>query len=213
MTLWIKPLFGDMLPISYSIPIQNLHNFYRCIHMKYYSELKLHQIHIYHNDSLDLSEVKDEDILYIYISEPYAEKWISDWSKSSPDDQYIHKNSCITWYDGRWGDPYEDPSVLNRTSLTLHIHVIEDTQEKDPSKKRKFSLNHTFFKTLYPPSNEETIWYPTLEEACHYYREVWNTKQQADSFTEVTMKHIIHLWNLYHDTNYHLIENGRYYDY
>jgi len=198
-----------MMPIEYSTPIENLRNFYHCVHMKYYSELKLHQIHIYHNDhnDLDLSEVKDEDILYIYISEPYAEKWISDWSKSSPDNEYIHKNSCITWYDGRWGDPYENPSILNRTSLTLHINVIEYNSSK------KFSLQHVFFKTLYPPSDEETIWYPTLEEACQKYRDAWNNKEQADSFTEITMKHVIHLWNLYHDTNYHLIENGRYYDY
>lgn len=212
MTLWIQPLFGDMIPILYSTPIENLHLFYRFIHTHFYPDLKLHQLHIYHNNSLDLSQVKDDDILRIFITEPYAENWVSDYSNTN-DSQYNFKHSCITWYDGRWGNPYEDPSVLNRTSLTLHIHVKEDTQDNVPSKKRQFTINHNFFKQLYPSSKEETIWYPTLEEACHHYRQDWNMKQNADSFTELTMKHIIHLWNLYHDTNYHLIEKGRYYDY
>jgi hypothetical protein len=212
MVLWLKPLFGDMIPISYSTPIQNIHIFYRFIQTKYYPEIKLHQLHISHNESLDLSQVKENDILNIFIDEPYAEKWITDYSFTQSS-KYTFKHSCLTWYDGRWGDPYEDPSVLNRTSLTLHIHLREDTEELDPSKKTQFTLNYNFFKQMYPSSKEETKWFFTLEEACQYYRDDWNTKQNADSFTEKTMKHIIHLWNLYHDTNYHLIEKGRYYDY
>ena len=212
MTLWIKPLFGDMFSISFLLPITSLHNLYRHIQDHHYPDIKLHQIHLFHNENMDLSEIKDGDVLHLFISEPYAERWVSDFTTSSSD-RYIFKNSCIMWYDGRWGDPYEDPSVLKRTSLTLHIHTREDIQENDPSKKIQFTLNHNFFKELYPPSKEVTIWYSTLEEACQTYRENWNKKQNADSFTETTMKHIIHLWKLYYNTNYHLIEKGRYYDY
>jgi hypothetical protein len=211
MTLWIKPLFGDMFSISISLPITSLHNIYRCIQSHHYSDIKIHQLHLFHNESMDLSQVKEGDVLDIFISEPYAEKWVSEFDKKQ--EHYLFHNSCITWYDGRWGDPYEDPSILNRTSLTLHIHVRENTLEPEDERKKVFTLSQSFFKERYPPSNDEMGWYSTLEEACHHYRENWNKKHNANSFTELTMEHVIRLWNIYHGTNYHLWEKGLYYDY
>lgn len=211
MTLWIKLLSGDLFSIPFSPPIISSQKLYQYLHSHYYPNITLYQIHLFHNGNTDLSKVKEEDILDLFISEPYAEKWVTDFSKNQ--ENYRFHQSGITWYDGRWGDPYEDPSVLKRTSLTTYIHVRENTLEEDETKRRHYTINHNFFKELYPPSQEEAIWHSTLEEAFEHYREHWNKKQNGDSFTELTMKHMIHLWNLYHGTNYHLIEKGRYYDY
>jgi len=61
----------------------------------------------------------------------------------------------------------------------------------------------------------EETGYPTLREACVAFRNGMNQESQENQevCTENTVEHIIHLWELYHGTNQHLADQGRYYDY
>jgi len=221
MTLWIQPLFGEVfsIPFSPSDKSFTIHNLYRYLHLHYYNDFLMHQIQLYnmkkeeekeeekeyYNYNIlyenNFLELKEGDILHIFISEPFVEKWVSEYENLS-DQNYIYQNSCITWYDGLWGNPYENPSITIRPANMIYI------QAKKCKDKPTFIQ---FIITNFSESNP--LWYSTLEEACHAFREKWNKISAANSFTENTMIHIISLWKLYQGTNYHLIEKSRYYDY
>ena len=152
MSLFIKPLLGEMFSIFFSIPIVSIYELYRYIQLNHYPNVKLRQITIFHNENIDLSQVKEGCILDIFISDSYDEKWISNfYIGNKEENRYIFQNSCIGWYDEIWKDPCEDPPVLNSDSLKIYILMKEDTLEVDNSKKRKFAINYNFFRELYCP--------------------------------------------------------------
>lgn len=221
MTLWIQPLFGDAFSIPFSPTSKRWwKDVYFYLHHQYHSDKKMEQLRLFHNESADLSNVNEGDLLHLFVTDRIAERWISeytvdrDWKEHGV--QYHH--STLAWYDGRWGDPYENPSVRYRTSLTLHI-LVKERKSMDESKENtlEFLINPVYFKESYVlPSKIKTTtqhWLPRLRDACNAFREEWNAEEHADSFTEKTAEHIILLWELYHGTNQHLVDNGRYYDY
>jgi len=214
MSLCIQPLFGDPFSIPLSPETHSWRDIYYYLKNVHYRENKVEQICLFHNGQTDLSEVKDGDLLHILINEPMVERWVSEYTTDNQWEKYgvrFH-HSTLTWYDGRWGDPYENPSVQYRTSLTIHILLRETL--KNEKIVQEFTINPVYFKELYGRPNQQTeTWYPTLYEACHSFRKEWNEKQKEDSFTERTADHLIRLWELYHGSNQHLIDQGRYYDY
>lgn len=215
MPLWIQPLFGD----PFSIPLSPVTDTWKdiCSYLKraHYPDCHLHQITLLYHGGFDLSSVKDEDTVHILINDRMAERWVSEWV----DDKEWEKHgvrfhhSTLTWYDGRWGDPYEDSTIQYRTPNTIRL-VLREIQRGDKSVTCDFTVDPVFFKERYGPHRTpDEIYYPSLRDACYAYRKQKNEKENADVVTEQTIENVIRLWEFYHGTNQHLIDQGRYYDY
>jgi hypothetical protein len=124
MPLFIKPLFGDLIVVPFSPPISWREVYaYLCTH--YFHDVRLDQLRLYHNESPDLSNVKDGDILHLFTDERMAERWVYERTMNVKEHNIRYHHSALTWYDIRWGDPYEKPSVMDRTSLTFNILMRE----------------------------------------------------------------------------------------
>ena len=207
MPLLIQPLFGDSIIVPFSPPISWREVYsYLCTH--HFQDARLDQLCLYHNESSDLSSVRDGDTLRLFVNERMAERWITEYSTDAKNDGIRFYHSTLSWYDIRWGDPYEYPAVLYRTSLTVHILM----REHDGT--RAFMLNPVFFQEQYTTRDKSAgIWYSTLREACYAFRNKWNATEGEEAVTEKTVEHFIHLWELYHGTHKHLVDQGRYYDY
>ena len=215
MPLWIQPLFGEAFMIPLSPPTDSWKNIVSHLKKNYYPDQNVLQIVLLHNGETDLSEVKDGDTVHILINDHMAERWVSEWVDNARWEQYgvrFH-NSTLSWYDGRWGDPYEDPTILYRTSYTIRI-VLRERQMPDKSMVSDFTIDPVYFKERYGPhQTPDETFYPSLREACDAFRIKKNETEGADVFTEQTAENIVRLWEYYHGSNQHLIDQGRYYDY
>ena len=186
MPLWIHPLFGDVIEVPFSL-VQlpyGWRNVYYHLHYQFYSDKPIHCLRLFHGDSTDLSTVQDGDHLRLFITDQMAERWVSEYQVGTH--HPIHC-SMMTWYDGKWGDPYETPAILNRTALTAYLFTLENTGHK----RFLISLDSL------PPYGE--VWYPTLQEAGQAFRDVLH-REGIVYCTEKTVEHFIHLWILYHGT-------------
>lgn len=209
MTLWIQPIFGDLINIPFSYPIESWRAVYHYLHIRQCPDKKIHQLRLFYNGSSDLSTVQEGSILHLVITEPMVEQWVSEYSLNSKEnDNIIFHHSTLSWYDARWGDPYEDKKIQYRTSLMIHILVREIK-----GNPLEFTINPNYFNKLYGNKDKKinTVWYSSLHKACDEFRNESNGVEEV--ITEKTCEHLIHLWNLYHGTNQHLVDQGRYYDY
>lgn len=218
MTLWVKALNGDMVELPFSPPdpqvIGGWRPIYRFLHdtLPFAKDAALHQLRLLHEGSMDLSGVKENDLLYLFITDRMTEQWISEYTVSAPPNTsppvYRIHHSTMSWLDARWGDPYEAPAVRYRTPLTIHVVARESVEEGT----YEYQTNPEYFKERYPPpspSSSENEWYPTLRDAL---RHAQTKKRHGEEMTDKTVEHLIHLWELYHGTNEHLIRQGRYYE-
>lgn len=208
MPLWIQPIFGNLIEIPFSPPIDSWRSIYNYLHFRYFSDKKLHQLHLFHNNSSDLSNVSDGEILHLIVSDLMVERWISECSiHSKQNDNIQYHHSTLSWCDARWGNPYEDLTIQYRTQNICYIIVKEI---KDCPTQFRMTLEY-----IHRYDNEDTqsdiLWYTTLREACYEFRKILNMSQEI--MTEKTCDNIIHLWDLYHGTNQHLFDQGRCYDY
>lgn len=201
MTLWIQPLFGDPLPIPFSPPMIHWRAVYQYLQSHHFPDSRIHQLRLFRGDSADLSGVEEGDMLRLFVAEPMVERWISEYSIPTP--SCIYHYSTLTWLDARWGNPYQDLSIQYRTPLTLHIIARE--QNKDMT----FNVRHTM---SIENSIPERGWYPTLREACMAFRVSLREEEGNEVCTENTVENVVHLWELYHGTNQHLVDQGRYYE-
>lgn len=201
MPLWIHPLFGDPIEISFSL-IQHPHgwrNVYYHLHCRFYSDKPIHCLRLFHGESADLSAVQDGDHLRLLVTDQMAERWVSEYRMKTH--RPVHC-SMVSWYNGQWGDPYETPSILYRKPLIAYL----------------FALEHDVGRILFrislttQLSEEKEVWYPTLREASKVFRDTLHQEGMIHC-TEKTVEHFIHLWGLYHGTNQHLSDKGRYFDY
>lgn len=207
MPLLIQPLFGAHIIVPFIPHETSWSHLYRYLHVRYYNNVELYQLRLYHNESPDLSNVKDGDTLHLFVSDGMVERWVSEHSVDTQCDGIVFHHSNMTWYDIRWGDPYENPAVTCRTSLTIHVLM----REQDGT--RSFMLNPEYFKEQYTTRNKSPgIWYPTVRDACYSFRDKYNTTEGEEVVSEKTVEHLIHLWELYHGTQKHLVNQGRYYD-
>jgi hypothetical protein len=201
MPLWIHPLFGDPIEVSFSL-VQlpyGWRNVYYHLYYRYYSDKPVHCLRLFHGESMDLSGVQDGDHLRLLVTDPMAERWVSEYRVGTH--RPIHC-SMMTWYDDKWGDPYETPAILYRTPLTAYLFALENS-------------DHMLFRISpesIPPYEEKDRWYPTLREAGQSFREALQCEGIAHC-SEKTVEHFIHLWELYHGTLQHHVNQGRYYDY
>jgi hypothetical protein len=218
MTLWIQPVFGDLFSIPLSPDKNSWRQIYHYLKDHHYPEIRVDQIRLFLDGENDLSRVKEGDILQIVIADRMVERWVSEYTdeKTWTTHGVRFHHSTITWYDGRWGDPYEDPTVSYRTSLTLTL-IEREIRDKEGRITMDYMVNPDYFRDRYGSIlqgvEKKEVWYPTLQEACMAFRQEKNEKEKADVFTEKTLEHVIRLWELYHGTNQHLIDQGRYYDY
>lgn len=209
MTLWIQPLFGDPFSIPFSPPLR-WRDVYHYLHHRHVPDKRLHQLRLFREDSADLSDTQEGDVLRLLVTEPMVERWVSEYSITSKDTPvYLYHYSTLTWMDARWGDPYQDLSIQYRTPLMLYIVARE-------RESMEFMIHDSILMAPYggrrkDPDLGENKWYPSLKEACVAFRETLNQKEEV--CTESTIYHILHLWELYHGTNQHLADEGRYYDY
>lgn len=211
MTLWIQLLFGDPIPIDVLPPLRSWRPVYQLLQARLCPEKKIHQLRLYDKGSTDLSHVPDGGVLHLIVSEPMVERWVSEFTlPSKVNDTIQFHQSTLAWYDARWGDPYEDKKVQYRTALVIHVLAKERKGEC-----YEFTVNPEYFKELYgnKEHQKDTIWYSTLREACYAYRKELYEKNSEETMTEKTCEHLVHLWELYHGTNQHLVDQGRYYDY
>jgi hypothetical protein len=214
MSLWVQPLFGEMIEIPFSPPDPPLPEgwrpIYRHLHttIPFLREKALHHLRLFHNHSADLSEVKDGDVLHLLVMDDMAERWVTEYTISdSPSSFPLLHHSTLSWFDGRWGDPHETPSIQYRTPLTAHVIMKEGTIAGG----RMFMVNPIYFRERYPPPSPyiDPSWHPTLREAL---RKTQVIKRNGEEMTDNTVEHLVHLWELYHGTNQHLIDKGRYYE-
>lgn len=213
MTLWVQPIFGDLIEVPFSppTPLMSWRPIYQFLHAKQCPDRKLHELRLFHNGSPDLSTVSDGELLHLVVTEPIAERWKAEHSVTQKEhDSILFHHSTLSWYDARWGDPYNDPKVQYRTSLTIYIVVREI---KDIS--MDFTINPEYFHELYgnKEKKRDMVWYSSLREACYAFRKELHDSHSEEVMTERTCEHLIQLWNVYHGSNQHLIDNGRYYDY
>ena len=218
MTLLIRPVFGD----SFSIPLSPEKNTWRQIYHylknHHYPDIRVDQIRLFHDDHDDLSNVKDGDLLNILITDRMMERWVYEYTNNTSwkDHGIRFHHSMITWYDGRWGDPYDNPTISYRTSITLTL-IEREKRKSDDQIIYDYMVNPDYFRERYGNLSHESTrkdtWYSTIREACIAFRQEKNEKEKADVFTEKTLEHVIRLWELYHGTDEHLIQQSRYYDY
>lgn len=203
MTLWIQPLFGDPIELPFSPPMIHWRAVYHYLHLHHFPEHRIHQLRLYHDELPDLSGVKEGDVLRLLVSDLMVERWVSEYSWVSKEDGAIYYQSTLTWLDACWGDPYEDPLIQYRMPLTLHLIVREKEQDKTFQVERESSV---------PSYGVPSKWFPSLREACLAFREKLDQLGE-EKCAESTIEHVIHLWELYHATNQHRWDQGRYYDY
>jgi hypothetical protein len=211
MTLWIQPLFGDPIEIPFSPPIVHWRTVYQYLQCRYFPDKRVHQLRLFRGESADLSCVEEGEILHLLVTDLMAERWVSEYSittKDAPADTYHY--STVTWMDARWGDPYQDPSIQYRTPLMLHIVAREKEDRMDFMVMDSVGMD-PYGGRRKDPDLPEHKWCSTLRWACDAFREGLN--QEEEVCTESTIEHVCHLWELYHGTNQHVADQGRYYDY
>lgn len=214
MTLWIQLIFGDPIETPFTPPLKSWRPVYQFLHSRLCPDKKIHQLRLYYEESTDLTHVPDGALLHLIVSEPMVERWISEYSLPSKTNHPIQfHQSTLAWYDARWGDPYEDKKIQYRTSLT--IHIVKKEVKETKGNYCEFTINPEYFREMYgdKESQQNEIWYPTLREACYAFRKDLHEKNSEETMTEKTCEHLIHLWEIYHGTNQHLVDQGRYYDY
>lgn len=200
MTLWIQPLFGDPISIPFSPPMIHWRAVYQYLQIRHFPDKRVHQLWLFRGDSLDLSGVEEGETLRLLVTEPMVERWISEYSIPTP--LFTYHYSTVTWTDARWGDPYRDLTLQYRTPLILHIVARES-----PHKVMEFMVSDSM---TIDASMLDRPWYLTLFEACLAFRISLNKEEEI--CTENTAANVAHLWELYHGTNQHLVDQGRYYE-
>lgn len=215
MTLWIQPLFGTPYELPFFPPDPSAPEGWRPIYTMLSSlipwereeERVLHQLRLIHRGSFDLSDVKEGDHLRLLVTERMVERWVSEYDLSPADGTFHFWHSTMSWYDGRWGDPYETPTVYYRTPLTLHV-VLRIEQATGI---RTYQTQPDFFPIAYGGGSDKKrprSWYATLRDALRAFQ---TERANGVEMTDKTLEHLHHLWGLYHGTNQHLVDQGRWY--
>lgn len=208
MTLWIQPLFGDPYALPFSPPDPASPDGWRPVYealsrrgnAERGEETALHQLCLLHGDTMDLSGVKEGDVLRLVVTERMVERWVSEYSLSKEEDTHTIWHSTMCWWDGRWGDPYEKPSISYRTPLTLHVVLRVD----HATGLRAYQTQPNLIQV----HEQEREWYPTLREALRAFQ---IERDHGAEMTDTTLEHLHRLWSLYHGTYQHLVDQGRWY--
>lgn len=186
ITVYIKTLSGDIIPISFQPNGRNIHLLFKV--QSLFPEYPVERIILYHNEFIDISNVTDGDILYLFITEPYNESWSSFSIINQEKKTYI-----INWYNTSKNDIYFY-NKERKTSISLYINID----------------NNNFSVSV---DNTTNFWFPDLHTALLNFQTNYNTLLKHAVFTDDKLIHSYHLWNLNTDEFYMEMIKSRYYDY
>lgn len=194
ITVYIKNMSGDIIPISFEPKDRNIHLIFKV--QSLFPEYPLERILLYHNDFIDISNVKDGDILCLFICDYYPENW----SSLLYTDNKNYKTNIINWYS-----PDNDNyfySKEKRTSICLYIDQYIDKNEL----KYRVSVD---------PHNKciSSNFVPYMYDALLQFQKKYNSVMKHSVFTDDILIHCYHLWNLNTSEFYNEIKKSRYYDY
>lgn len=171
ITVYIKQLSGDIIPIKFKpeISIRNINIIFK-VH-SLFPEYPLERILLFHNDFIDLSEIKDQDTLNLFICEPYQEKIISCLS-------------CVE-YEKYTINIYNSPNYFynkeRKTSIYIYIYM---------------RINDNYFKVSAEENIKNEEWFSSLYKALIKFQKDYNDIKKHTSFTDDKLIHIYHLWNI-----------------
>lgn len=187
ITVYIKTLFGDIIPITFEPKERNIHLMFKV--QSFFKEYPVERILLYYNDFIDISNVKDGDILYLFICEPYTENWSSISFSNADYTTYI-----VNWYGLTDENYFYD--MQKKTSIALYVDINSDKFRVSASK-----------------NNYLLEWFPDLREALLDFQKKYNNTTKHCFFSDDKLIHIYHLWNLNTSEFYKEMIKSRYYDY
>lgn len=173
ITVYIKQLSGDIIPINFKpdVYIRNVNLIFK-VH-SLFPKYPLERILLFYNDFIDLSEIKDQDTLNLFICDPYQEK-ITSYSIYENFEKYtlnIYNNSSNYFYNKE-----------RKTSINIYIFM---------------RLNDKYFTVTEKDENEKNEkWFPNLYQALIQFQKEYNNIKKHTSFTDDKIIHIYHLWNI-----------------
>ena len=188
ITVYIKTLFGDIIPITFEPKERNIHLLFKV--QSFFPEYTVERILLYYNDFIDISNVKDGDILYLFICEPYTESW-SSLSFSNSD----YTTHIVNWYGLIEDNYFYD--IQKKTSIALYIDINNNNNYRVSVSKDMHLLE----------------WFPDLRQALLDFQQKYNSTIKHSVFSDDKLIHIYHLWNLNTNDFYREMVKSRYYDY
>lgn len=169
ITVYIKTLSGEVIPISFEPKDRNVHLIFKV--QTFFPEYPVERILLYHNDFIDISNVKDGDILLLFICQPYEESW-SSLSIKNPD----YNTYIVNWYNS------ENYFYNKEKKSSIYLYI-------DVDKNNNFRV--------YVSNNEYLLlWFPDLKQALFNFQKEYNSRIKHTLFTDDKLIHSYHLWNL-----------------
>jgi len=176
ITIYIKQLSGDIIPINFKpdASIRNVNLIFK-VH-SLFPEYPLERILLFHNDFIDLSEIKDQDTVNLFICDPYKEKITCSLSLYKNYERYdvnIYDNSLNYFYNKE-----------RKASICIYIFM---------------RLKDKYFKVSEEKCDEYDEydeWFPNLYNALFEFQKDYNNIKKHSSFTDEKLIYIYHLWNI-----------------
>lgn len=192
ITVYIKVMSGDIIPISFEPKDRNIHLIFKV--QSFFPEYPVERILLYHKNFIDISDIKDGDILSLFICDSYSENWSSIYI-----DNNNYKTHIINWYKPDSNNVYFYNK--EKTSICLYIDKYVDKDEE----KYKLSVD---------PYNKpiSSIWFSDMHQALLNFQKIYNSIMKHSLFTDDILIHCYHLWNLNTSDFYKEIKRTRYYD-
>lgn len=191
ITVYIKTMSGDIIPITFEPKDRNIHLIFKV--QSFFPQYPVERILLYHNNFIDISNLKDGDILCLFICDSYPENW------SSLSVGNNIKTNIINWYTSSDNDNYFY-SKEKRTSICLYI---DNYAEKNESK----------YKVYIDRNKNILVWHSDMYDALLTFQKEYNSVMKHSIFTDDILVHCYHLWNLNTSEFYNEIKRSRYYDY
>jgi len=172
-------MFGDIFSIKYD-KSRHIIEAYQSV-KKHLKIFEIERIHLFYNSTelyyADLKDLKDQDLIDLFVSDKYREKCIISEDSTSKGETF---NKCIfDWFQEDW-------NTANSVSLNIYI-----TMNKD---KNLFQLSDYYNRDK---------WFSNLREALSHYKDEYNknkhkTKHNTNGLTDNIIENILHLWNIHH---------------
>ena len=178
ITIYIKQLSGDIIPINFKpdVYIRNVNLLFK-VH-SLFPEYPLERILLFHNDFIDLSKIKDQDILNLFICDSYQEKIIYSLVCEN------YERYTVNIYDNSSNYFYNKE---RKSSICFYIFMRLKNKYFKVSTEENYDEND---------ENDENDWFPDLYHALVHFQKDYNNIKKHTSFTDEKVIYIYHLWNI-----------------